>query len=49
VDEARRIDLWTLGEYRRQLVDEGASVEEWSRYRTWRDRVLGAADASAAA
>jgi hypothetical protein len=49
VDEARQIDVWTLPEYRRQLVDEGASAEEWARYRTWRARVLGAADASAAA
>ena len=49
VDEALRIDLWTLREYREQLVAENAPAEEWLRYREWRDHVLAAADVAVAA
>lgn len=43
MDESLRVDLWTLRLYRDQLVAEDATVEEWARYRAWRDRVMAAA------
>jgi hypothetical protein len=49
MDEALRIDLWTLRGYRDQLVAENAPAEEWIRYWAWRDRVLAATDVTVAA
>lgn len=49
MDEALKIDLWTLREYRDQLIAENAPAEEWHRYRAWRDRVIASATAPAAA
>lgn len=40
VDEALKVDLWTLRPYRDQLVAEGAPAEEWYVYRAWRARLM---------
>ena len=49
MDEALTVEVLAVHDLGRELLAEGATVEQMRRYRQWRDSVLAAADVPVAA